>query len=85
MVDKYDWHIVPLVNPDGYNYSMTNVSHHCMQTCQRAFGPLYNTPHIVLMFPCRIVSGEKTEERILDLFVSVLISTETGEKALEVH
>lgn len=26
MLDKVDWHILPVVNPDGYEFSHTNVS-----------------------------------------------------------
>ena len=26
LVQKYDWYLLPLVNPDGYEYSRTNVS-----------------------------------------------------------
>lgn len=26
LVDSYDWHILPLVNPDGYEYTHTTVS-----------------------------------------------------------
>jgi murein tripeptide amidase MpaA len=26
LLDKFDWYFVPLLNPDGYEYSRTNVS-----------------------------------------------------------
>jgi len=31
LVDQYDWYIMPVVNPDGYSYTFTNVSiaHDC--------------------------------------------------------
>lgn len=25
LMEKYDWYFVPVVNPDGYEYSWTNV------------------------------------------------------------
>ena len=27
IVNKFDWHMLPMANPDGYNYSKTKVSH----------------------------------------------------------
>jgi len=28
LVDLYDWYIMPVVNPDGYSFTFTNVSIH---------------------------------------------------------
>jgi len=32
MLDNYDWYILPLVNPDGYQYSHDSVSIQCKYT-----------------------------------------------------
>ena len=26
LVDKYDWYLLPVVNPDGYSYTLTTVT-----------------------------------------------------------
>ena len=38
LVDTYDWYVIPLLNPDGYNYSHTTVSvganmNNCKHNC----------------------------------------------------
>ena len=40
LVDQYDWYIMPVVNPDGYSFTFTDVSiahgltnHYISQSC----------------------------------------------------
>ena len=33
LLDKFDWYFLPVMNPDGYDYSWTNVSKHKKWVC----------------------------------------------------
>ena len=39
LLHMYDWIIVPITNPDGYEYSHTKVSHHSSNTLPSLHSP----------------------------------------------
>lgn len=71
ILDKVDWVIVPVVNPDGYEYSQSTVS--------VTFGYAGSSAvqlhflRYLLVSDCRIVCGERIVELTIILFVRALI------------
>ena len=47
LLDEFDWYILPVANPDGYEYSHTTVSHNTQEeqpgTTDATVGILCNT------------------------------------------
>jgi len=45
LADDYDWYLMPVLNPDGYSFTFTDVSSSTLDTLMRCSDPLRRLWH----------------------------------------
>ena len=46
LVDKYDWYLLPVVNPDGYSYTWTDVSEEFLAANLKSTSLVFLSPEV---------------------------------------
>lgn len=72
-----DVYVLPVMNPDGYHYTWTNVRRHKTTTVKVGASPLCLTPLTPFLMVFRTGCGGRTDQPAAGAVASALTSTET--------